>query len=184
MCYMSEWRIVPGFERFSVTRDGRVRRNAMDIFRLGAHGKKQVFKFVQRDCSPCVVESGYERVSVSTGRKRFPAYVHRLVALAWVPGYEPGCHVNHIDGKKVHNHADNLEWMPNEENVKHQWRTGLVDLRGERASSAKLNWSRVEAIRRALRKGVKANTIAIISGMSVTAINKIRDGVTWRSIYG
>ena len=45
--------------------------------------------------------------------------VHRLVALAFVGGYEYGLVVNHIDECKHHNFAFNLEWVTQAANVEH-----------------------------------------------------------------
>jgi hypothetical protein len=43
--------------------------------------------------------------------------VHRLVAAAWVEGYEPGLICNHIDHAKIcNNDASNLEWCTHAEN--------------------------------------------------------------------
>jgi hypothetical protein len=47
-------------------------------------------------------------------------YVHRLVALHFIPNNDP-LHktiVNHIDGNKLNNNVSNLEWVtPRENNI-------------------------------------------------------------------
>lgn len=47
--------------------------------------------------------------------KRVP--VHRLVAMAWVPGYFDEATVDHLNGDKWDNSADNLEWVTRKENA-------------------------------------------------------------------
>lgn len=50
---------------------------------------------------------------------------HRLIALSFVPNPENKDTVNHIDGNKLNNCADNLEWLYNWENMDHALKTGL-----------------------------------------------------------
>jgi hypothetical protein len=44
------------------------------------------------------------------GGKHVTCLVHRLVALAFVEGYEPGLLACHNDSNKTHNAAPNLRW--------------------------------------------------------------------------
>lgn len=52
---------------------------------------------------PCRGASGYMQVDSRRGGVKAREYVHRLVALAFVPGYSPELTVNHIDGDKLNN---------------------------------------------------------------------------------
>lgn len=50
---------------------------------------------------------------------------HRIIATAFCP-HEPGKdYVNHKDGDKLNNSADNLEWVTRSENTLHSFQTGL-----------------------------------------------------------
>ena len=59
----------------------------------------------------------------NVGRKH---YIHRLVAIAFVEGDHEHT-VNHIDGNKLNNSPDNLEWITKAENTSHQHETGLMN---------------------------------------------------------
>lgn len=56
-------------------------------------------------------------------RKRVP--VHRIVAMAFIPNHHNYPQVNHIDGNRKNNSADNLEWCTASENNYHAYRMGL-----------------------------------------------------------
>jgi len=70
-------------------------------------------------------DRGYLGVNLWNGTKSIKKYIHRLVALAFIPNPENLPDVNHKDGDKSNNTLDNLEWCTNQENMNHAWKTGL-----------------------------------------------------------
>lgn len=62
---------------------------------------------------------GYLQVELHKDGKRKMFTVHRLVALAFVDGYEENKQVNHIDENKRNNVSTNLEWVSASQNVLH-----------------------------------------------------------------
>lgn len=69
-------------------------------------------------------KKGYQRVNIN-GKVRF---VHRIICFVFhgpPPSIEKS-QVNHIDGNKLNNRPENLEWVTNQENRDHAVKCGLV----------------------------------------------------------
>lgn len=147
-------------------------------------GKSQTFvaSFKGGELSPCVGKHGYLEVAAKKQGKRVKELVHRLVGMAFVPGYQEGLTINHINGSKLDNRPENLEWVSLARNTQHAWESALVDLRGERQPGSKLTTKRVVYIRRLLAQGVSAHTLAIVAGVSQSLIALIRDGSRWPEV--
>lgn len=58
-----------------------------------------------------------------------PHYVllHRIIATAFCEKKYSKSEVNHVDGNKTNNRADNLEWVSHGENLKHAYENNLRD---------------------------------------------------------
>ena len=76
---------------------------------------------------------GYLYVGLCRDGKQKFFRVHRLVALAFCDGYEEGLEVDHINGKKTDNRAENLRWICHALNKVHQHKarsqTGYIGVR-------------------------------------------------------
>ena len=83
-------------------------------------------KLSHKYLTPYLDEDGYCKVSLVDGsaHQRYTS-VHRLVAMLFIPNPDNKPHVNHLDGIKHHNDADNLEWSFEWENNKHAREIGL-----------------------------------------------------------
>lgn len=78
-----------------------------------------------RNLKPWLMTNGYFAVTI-TSEKRMTIYIHRLIALAFIPLVAGKDHVNHKNGIKTDNRIDNLEWCTHAENIRHAFSNGLV----------------------------------------------------------
>lgn len=147
-------------------------------------GIDQIFEshHTEKKLSPCKDRNGYLYVSVKTEERRPKFACHRIIAKAFVPGYSDGLHINHIDGVKTNNHPSNLEWVTNEANVSHAWKSGLCNLRGENQPNHKLTQKQVIEIRKALRLGVAAHSLSVIAGVSPSIVYLIAKNKRWTDV--
>lgn len=114
------WKPVVGFEGlYEVSNTGVVK----SLFRtVKSKGSKKVVP--ERILKPRLDEWGYEGVSLCKNGKQYGKLVHRLVAEAFISPFG-GDQVNHIDGNKLNNRVENLEWCTGSENMKHAYKNGL-----------------------------------------------------------
>ena len=109
--------------------------------------------------------------------------VHRMVAIAFIENPENKEFVNHIDGNKVNNRVDNLEWVTASENATHAVATGLSPV-GEAKTLAKLTDKDILAIQAAFEAGERDSVLAQRYGVTSGVISSIRLGKTWKHISG
>ena len=106
---MENWKAVKGYEGlYEVSDKGRVK------------GLKR-----NRILKNIVDSLGYVRVSLCKENKPKAHKIHRLVAEHFLKPSEYKV-VNHIDGNKENNSAENLEWCNASQNRKHACDTGLA----------------------------------------------------------
>lgn len=74
--------------------------------------------------SSWVVNTGYLQVKLFKDGKKYFRYVHRLVALAYVPNPSNYKYVMHLDGDKTNPNADNLVWGTNSQNTQDGYDSG------------------------------------------------------------
>lgn len=116
------WKDIEGYEgRYQVSNLGRVRSLDRWIEMPHPRNPKFTLQFFHKGkiISQHVHNNGYMHVMLHTEKKRksHTKLVHRLVAKAFIPGYQEGLDVNHKDCNRLNNNASNLEWMTRRENL-------------------------------------------------------------------
>lgn len=96
-----------------------------DVNELGEirRAKPGIATFVGRPVRPIQGPTGYAQVQLHFGDRNRRAYVHHVVAEAFLGPRPPGCVVNHIDGNRLNNALANLEYVTSKENAAHALRT-------------------------------------------------------------
>ena len=72
-----------------------------------------------------IEENGYKYYRLSKNNKKKMFYAHRLVAEYYIDNPNKLPVVNHIDGNKLNNNVNNLEWVSYSENTKH-WKNNSI----------------------------------------------------------
>ena len=139
------WKDIEGYEGiYQVSNWGRVR--SLDRFVNAKGNSKEFKKGIIFKLSK--TRKGYLCATLSNGHAKKKT-VHRLVAQAFIPNPMNKPQVNHIDGNKINNKADNLEWVTGKENVWHAVNNKLMyGLSGQYNSQAKLTNEQAEQIRK------------------------------------
>ncbi|MBO7079503.1 MAG: HNH endonuclease [Bacilli bacterium] len=80
--------------------------------------KERILKTKNNSKEYCIVK-------LYKDNKHYNKKIHRLVAEAFIPNPNDLPQINHIDGNKNNNNANNLEWCTNKENQIHAWNNNL-----------------------------------------------------------
>ena len=122
---------------------------------------------------------GYYRVQIGSVKNRH--FIHRLVAETFLEKDIERDFVNHIDGNKLNNRVDNLEWVTRSENDIHAFRNDLRKARkGEKHHNAILKEYDVKEIKTLLAKRFNCTYISELYGVHRKTINDIKLGKTWK----
>ena len=176
-----KWVSVKGFEgRYEVSNLGRVkslsRRAGNTITR------ERVLKTDKR-----LTVDGYARVSLRDGKRAHEFRLTRLVAEHFVPNPDNKETVNHKNGNKLDDRAENLEWMTREENMQHAYDNNLKKpMKGTLNANAKLTDDEVREIRRRYKRYCQKNgTVALSKEFGVTnrVIGLVVRGLSYKNVH-
>ncbi len=174
---------IPGYEmHYSVSSHGRV----------FSHNYRRTGRFVELAQSQLIdsrrdSQTFYRRAKMWHISQKTPTAIHRLVAMAFVPNPGGLPVVNHKDGDKGNNHADNLEWCSAAQNCRHAEANGLIKhVAGEAHGMAILSEKQASEIKRRLRaepeyRG-RLRDLGREYGVSMHCIFDIKRNRSWQCI--
>jgi hypothetical protein len=172
--------------------------------------KPGVSTFVGRPVRAMISAGGYAQVQLASPQSQRRAYVHHLIAEAFIGARPKGWVVNHIDGDKTNNAIVNLEYVTAQENVQHALRAGRRHrgpsmpprpkkgpqvgdahwsrrtperiARGERMGGSKLTENDVRGMHVLRALGATVQSIADVVGVSLGQACRILRGERWAHV--
>ena len=170
-----EWKDIFQFNGYEVSNLGKVR--GKDRF---CGKRSSIVK--GKELTQIPNRKGYVEVRLFLDSKSTAKIVHRLVANAFIPNCDNKSQVNHIDGNKLNNRIDNLEWVTNSENQLHAYSLGLQPSRaGENNIKAKITDKDVTLLKQLYNSGKSVVEVSNIMNISLSSTRHIIYGKTWKS---
>lgn len=169
-----EFKPCKGLETYAASRCGKVIRVST--------GKYMSLFYGHEGC-----RTEYRVFRTSIKNKQGFEFVHKAVARSWLENDDPEnkIQVNHIDGNKLNNNVENLEWCTLSQNQIHAHLSGLKG-KGEELYNAQLSDNQVHEICKLLCDGVRVNELSKLYNVSLDIIRKIKAGDTYfhvRTLY-
>lgn len=159
---------IPNHSKYSITPNGRVYSHKQRPGWISGHTDKL----------------GYKRLNAtddSGGRSNL--YIHRAVALAFLPNPEGKPHVNHIDNNPSNNCVSNLEWVTAKENREHAAKQGrLPRLRGDKNGNSKYSLVLIRKVRQMYSNGFTQMDIKKKLGIPQPTVSVIVRNVQWKDM--
>lgn len=157
------------------------------LYQISSYGRVKSFHFGKEHIlRPAHNEKGYLKVHLVNGTNHKNAYIHIMVARAFIPNPENKPEVNHSDGIKLNCHVSNLEWATSSENNKHAFREGLNrQAKGENHPKAKLTNEQADWCRKVYTPYDSKFGMTALSkkfSVSTSCIDAIVNGNSYREI--
>lgn len=179
---MEIFKEIKGYDGYLISNKGRVKTVSRLVKYTHAVTKENHYRRTnERLLKEHINGSGYKfyQLYKNGNSKNIPA--HRLVAIAFIENPHNYTVVNHIDGNKLNNCAENLEWCTNEYNHEHATKNGLK-ASGSAVAGSKLTPRCVNAIRYFINLGFSHEELSKAFNVSRSAISLIAENKTWKQV--
>lgn len=137
------WKNIKEYEGYyQISNLGRVKSLSRNV--NGPHGTRRIKEKIRSNNK---LSHGYEIIILSKFGEKKVFSIHRLVAEHFIPNPEDKPAVDHINGIKHDNRAENLEWLTHHENMEHAIKNGMFDFKGEKHNVSKLTNEQAKEIK-------------------------------------
>jgi len=147
----------------------------------------EVYNPKGKKLKPILRPDGYYAINLYIGKKSKKHLIHILCCKAFNGPKPKGKEVNHKDGIKANNRADNLEWATKSQNILHAYEKGLINPgklgTPNNRHSAKLTQMDVDLLRVEFNVyGESKESLMIRYNIGRTQLNRIIKGTAWQEI--
>lgn len=178
-----EWKDVIGYEDlYKISNKGEIIRKPFSkVDKLGS-----LRTYNEKKITPSVNSSGYKKVILRKNGVGENKYLHRLLAIHFIPNPNNFPDVNHKDGNKLNCNLSNLEWCTISENTHHAFNNNLRYITGYNRTIVGNNMRRfseddVYEIKQYYKDGWTQKEIADYMGCYDSTINNIVNGKTYNT---
>ena len=148
----------------------------------------RVYSIYKKDFKPTMVSyNGYETCVIYVNNIRKRLFVHRMVAETFLYNDDPAnkIFVDHVNGDKLDNFVDNLDWVTPSENVKRGRENGLITndhCEGEKSKNAKYSEKQVRRAFELMEEGWFSHDISNEVGIPYKYLCEMLSGKVWKSV--
>lgn len=175
---MEIWKPIPATHGlYEASSTGRIR----SLDRQAVCGRRGLSIIKGRVLSPKTAKNGYLQVSLSCDGQKTMAYVHRLVASAFLSGFS-GREINHKDLDKTNNRPANLEECDHRSNQQHAALHGRCNGTTNPRKRIKMTPETVAALRAAHAAGATYSQLAQQFGISHQTAGQIVREERWQPL--
>lgn len=173
------WKDIKGYERlYQVSSNGIIKKLAQKSKSNRSAYRNKIYP--EKILKPKINHLGYAKIVLFKNGIGTKFSFHKIAATTFIPNPENKKEVNHINGIKSDNRAENLEWCTRSENVNHSFKTGLRNHRCENNSNVKLTQVDVDFIRQNCKGGLETKVFANKYNVSLSTIRRILTYKNWK----